>query len=85
MDFMYESFSEVYDTNKVEVIMVDKDLQNLELLGKYFPHAKVLICTFHVIKYFKSILSDFDLNKNEKHEIVASIMRLIYLLDLSQE
>jgi len=48
MDFMYESFSKVYDTNKVEVIMVDKDLQNLELLGKYFPHAKVLICTFHV-------------------------------------
>ena len=58
MDFMYESFSEVYDSNKVEIIMVDKDLQNLDLLAKYFPHAKVLLCTFHVIKYLKSVFSD---------------------------
>ncbi|EEY58819.1 SUMO protease, putative [Phytophthora infestans T30-4] len=36
---------------KVQVIMVDKDLHEIRVLKKYFPKARVLICFFHVIKY----------------------------------
>ncbi|MFO0001750.1 MAG: transposase, partial [bacterium] len=54
MRFMYESFSERYETDKVEMIMVDKDLQNIDLIPESFPSAKILICTFHVIKYIRT-------------------------------
>ena len=32
------------------VIIIDKDLTNIELLQKYFPDSQILLCTFHVIK-----------------------------------
>lgn len=32
---------------KVQVIMVDKDLHEIRVLKKYFPKARVLICFFH--------------------------------------
>ncbi|KAJ0398064.1 hypothetical protein ATCC90586_001666 [Pythium insidiosum] len=39
---------------KVEVLMVDKDLNEIKILRKYFPCAGVLICSFHVVKYLKA-------------------------------
>ncbi|KAJ0406038.1 hypothetical protein P43SY_010094 [Pythium insidiosum] len=39
---------------KVEVLMVDKDLNEIKILRKYFPRARVLICSFHVVKYLKA-------------------------------
>jgi hypothetical protein len=37
----------------VQVVMVDKDLNEIRVLRSYFPKARVLICMFHVIKYLK--------------------------------
>jgi hypothetical protein len=36
----------------LRVIMVDKDLNEIRVLRARFPEARVLICTFHVVKYF---------------------------------
>ena len=77
MNFMYEAFNNVFDTKSIEIIMVDKDLQNIDLLHKYF-NSKILICTFHVIIYIKSVLPEYELNKKQKHDILNSLMVLIY-------
>lgn len=38
------------DTAKqVQVFVVDKDLKEIRMLQSYFPAARILICTFHVI------------------------------------
>jgi hypothetical protein len=37
----------------VQVIMVDKDLNEIRVLQSYSPKARELICMFHVIKYLK--------------------------------
>ena len=53
MEFMYDCFSKVFDVSRTHSIIIDKDLQNVELLKRYFPTANLLLCTFHVIKYLK--------------------------------
>jgi hypothetical protein len=35
MDFMYECLKNVYHTDSIEIIMIDKDLQNIHLLKKH--------------------------------------------------
>ncbi|KAJ0391191.1 hypothetical protein P43SY_011530 [Pythium insidiosum] len=34
------------------VIIVDKDLNEIRVLRSRFPETRILICTFHVVKYF---------------------------------
>jgi hypothetical protein len=36
----------------LRVIMVDKDLNEIRVLQARFPEARILICVFHVVKYF---------------------------------
>jgi hypothetical protein len=78
MEFMYKMFSELFDAKKIKVIMIDKDLQNIEILKRFFPHVSLLLCTFHVIKYLKSIFADYDLDKGEKEKMLQVIFSMIY-------
>jgi len=39
------------------VNIIDKELANINLLEKYFPDTRILLCTFHVIKWFKTLLN----------------------------
>jgi hypothetical protein len=47
-----EIFDEEKASSKVTTNMVDKDLTNIELLKQYYPNATILLCTFHVLKWF---------------------------------
>ncbi|KAJ0407573.1 hypothetical protein P43SY_006891 [Pythium insidiosum] len=38
---------------KVQVIMVDKDLNDIKVLRMFFTRARIHICSFHVVKYLK--------------------------------
>lgn len=37
----------------LQVIVVDKDLNEIRVLQSYFPDVRILICVFHVIKWLK--------------------------------
>ncbi|OWY90963.1 hypothetical protein PHMEG_00040661, partial [Phytophthora megakarya] len=39
------------------LVMLDKDMNEFEVLEDDFPHARVLLCHFHVLKWFKTIKS----------------------------
>ena len=58
MEFSYNNFTPFIDHDKNKVIFVDKDLQNIDILRKLFPKAKILLCTFHVIKYLHSKIAN---------------------------
>lgn len=81
MEYMYQCLSTVLDSSKCQIIMVDKDLQNLDLIREYFPNSRLLLCTFHVIKYIRSILSQFSNTVGEKKEIMTTIINMIYAKD----
>lgn len=73
---------------KVQVIMVDKDLHEIRVLKKYFPKARVLICFFHVIKYLRTASrkpeygqisqDDHDAIDTLVHNMVYSVNEDIY-------
>lgn len=47
-------FHENPDTAKlVQVIIVDKDLNEIRVMQSFFPEARILIWTFHVVKWLK--------------------------------
>jgi hypothetical protein len=47
-----DHFESVHEETKLlRVMVVDKDLNEIRVLKGRFPDARVLICTFHVIKY----------------------------------
>jgi len=55
---MQDAISAFKDENpgwdSIRVFMVDKDFGEVSLLRKAFPHARVLICWFHLKKYLRS-------------------------------
>ena len=58
----------------------DKDLQNIDLLKKYFPQANILLCTFHVIKYLKGVVADYE-SKENKQDVMDIISKMVYCKD----
>ena len=44
---------------KPGVNLIDKDLTNIDLLTLYFPKSLQYLCTFHVLKYFKTKVLNF--------------------------
>ena len=80
MEFMYDTLTKVFDNNLVEIIMIDKDLQNIDLLRRYFPNSNLLLCTFHVIKYLKQVVAEEE-SKENKQNVMNLISDLVYCKD----
>ena len=50
----------------VRIVMVDKDLNEMNAIKEHIPNATILLCKFHVMKYFKKKVSDLDIKHDEK-------------------
>ena len=77
-DFVYDKVFEVLDVSRVKIVMVDKDLQNLDLLRARIPNAELLICTFHVLKYLRTRIVGSDLKKVQKNSIKELVNAMVY-------
>ena len=49
-----------------DVVMVDKDLNEMNAIKEHIQNATMLLCKFHVMKYFKKKVSDLDIKQDEK-------------------
>lgn len=68
-------FQRKNDTRITEVIMIDKDLIELEVFKKRFPWASVLYCRFHVIKTFKTACPK---DKLYKDQLLVLLEKMVY-------
>ncbi|EEY67102.1 SUMO protease, putative [Phytophthora infestans T30-4] len=69
--------------DKVQVIMVDKDLNEIRVLRRYFPKSRVLICVFHVIKYLRTASRKPEYGKlsSDDHDAIdALVHNMVYVL-----
>lgn len=69
--------------DKVQVIMVDKDLNEIRVLRRYFPKSRVLICVFHVIKYLRTASRKPEYGKlsSDDHDAIdALVHNMVYAL-----
>ena len=64
LEKIIDIFCEQNDTSKVNVIMVDKDLTEINLLEEKIPHAHIQICNFHMLKYFKSKVAKLNIKQD---------------------
>ena len=49
LEFLYRLLKLTPHIPEIKIILVDKDLTNLEVLRAAFPDSKILLCSFHVI------------------------------------
>jgi len=77
MQFMYDTLEKHLHIDKIENIMIDKDLQNIDFLKEFFPKANILLCTFHVIKYLKVVTGKYESEEN-KQVIMDIIEDMVY-------
>ena len=70
-------FCENNDVSGVKIIMVDKDLNEMNAFKENIPNATLLLCKFHVMKYFKKKVSDLDIKHNEKKALGTLLQQII--------
>ena len=67
-----EHFHAVHQKDdQVQVVIVDKDLREIEVLRKTFPNARILLCHFHVLKYWSLIIKDAKFGRFAEEEYEA--------------
>ena len=77
LEKVLDYFCEFNDTSKTRVVMVDKDISVINALKCKLPNANVLLCKFHVMKYFKKKVSDLDCKHKERQELGEHLHKLI--------
>ncbi len=78
LEFVYKNVTKILDASLVRMVMVDKDLSNIDFINQFYPNAQLYLCTFHVIKYLKSRLTAYKLTAAEKGIMRSLITSLIY-------
>ena len=62
MQWMVDAFKKHNSRwEKIRVVIADKDIWELDVLNKYLPSAKVLICPFHTLCSFRREISVISL------------------------
>ncbi len=56
-----EIVDEVLANCKPVINIIDKDLTNIALLEAFIPDSTIILCTFHVMKWFKTLLNSKDI------------------------
>ena len=72
-----EKFCEYNDVKGVRIVMLDKDLNEMNAIREHIPTATVLLCKFHVMKYFKKKVSDLDIKHDEKKALGLLLQQII--------
>ncbi|CAF1492282.1 unnamed protein product [Adineta steineri] len=78
LEFFYAAMSKNNDLTKTQVVIVDKDLTNIDILQQYFNNAKILLCVFHVLKYLKSQINVLRIPLENRMNIMKNVRRLLY-------
>jgi hypothetical protein len=68
-------------TKLVQVIVVDKDINEIRVLETHFPEARVLVCHFHVIKYLREMGAKPEFGKvfsDDASQIDACVHKMVY-------
>jgi hypothetical protein len=85
LEFYYEKLNSEVSKNG-QIVMVDKDLSNISLISQFFVNVIVLICSFHVAKYFKTQIrkDEMEVPNNKKSLLYDILSKCIYTNDLSK-
>ena len=79
LEFCYQALKSCKDLPDIKVIMVDKDLTNINVLKQFFPNAKILYCLFHVIKWLKGVISKLNFQEVDmKNKVMVELKAMVW-------
>ncbi|POM69324.1 Hypothetical protein PHPALM_14403 [Phytophthora palmivora] len=66
--------------NNIQTVVIDKEFVEWRILDDAFPSAKILLCQFHALTYWRKVCRrpKFDLKMEQKDEMEAAFAKLIY-------
>lgn len=64
-------------SQKVKVVMVDKDLNEISKIMEVYPHVSIMLCRFHVLKAFRSGTAD-HCDKENRDQIRGLLETMVY-------
>lgn len=79
LDFFYSNLSKLNDLHETKAVIVDKDWNNIDRLTIYFTTARILLCTFHVLKYLKSYIDKLVMQPNVKQQLMNLVRKIVYV------
>lgn len=64
----------------IQSVVIDKDFVEWGVLKDAFPRAKVLLCQFHAISYWKKVMKRplYRLRVSQCEELLVQMMKLLY-------
>ncbi|KAF1790965.1 MULE transposase domain [Phytophthora cactorum] len=64
----------------IQTIVIDKDFVEWRVLDKAFPDAKVLLCQFHALTYWRKVCKHdkFNMKVTERDTMESAFAKLIY-------
>ena len=63
------------------VILVDKDLPQFQMLERLFPETSVLLCFWHVRKYWRRVLANSNVSGDTKHNLLKQFTQLVQVTE----
>ena len=60
------------------IIIIDKDFTEIKSLEAVFPLSVVLLCLFHVLKYWKGMITTAPVEQNVKNDILELMRSMLY-------
>ncbi|EGZ26436.1 hypothetical protein PHYSODRAFT_483448, partial [Phytophthora sojae] len=63
-------------------VVIDKDFMEWRVLDRAFPDAKVVLCQFHALTYWRKVCAraKFNLSMNQRDAMESAFANLIYWL-----
>lgn len=84
-DMMKTVLQHFVDTNegaldKVKSIVIDKDYKEWEVLEEVFTRSTVVLCQFHVLKYFKQVVQNpkYKIPSDTRDEALGILTGMVY-------
>ncbi|OWZ05074.1 hypothetical protein PHMEG_00022904 [Phytophthora megakarya] len=66
--------------DQVVSVVIDRDFTEWKVLEESFPNAKILLCQFHAISYWKKVMkrSIYGVKIAQSEELLALMMKMLY-------
>ena len=64
-------------SDRVEVILVDKDYKEINTLQEYFPKATIRLCIFHVVKIFREKIQKLGFTGKVRSDLESVTSNLV--------
>ena len=79
-NFVLSCFRSIYPVDEI-VFLVDKDFTCIDSIYRTFPHATVLLCIFHVLKFVRSLFATAVVVVEKKKTMLQKFRALVYARD----